>query len=160
MYILGTSNLETIELDPLVLENFTISGCSKLRSLAITHSSVEVSHSFYLIFLLNKEVLTRRFRFYFVFCVVVVLSTFGLSSFYRRLVSRRFINIWFVVVWFVVVIYTFSLSSFYRCGIVRRLVVVFYLCGSDSDKEDRFDSSKISNYVVNIYIEELKLQIF
>ena len=35
-------------------------------------------------------------------------------------------------------------------GIVRRLVIVFYLCGSDSDKEDRFDPSKISNYVVNM----------
>ena len=28
--------------------------------------------------------------------------------------------------------------------------MVFYLCGSDSDKEDRFDPSKISNYVVNM----------
>ena len=57
LYILGIPNLETIELGPLVLENFTISGCSKLRSLALTHSYVEVLHSFYFIFLLNKEVL-------------------------------------------------------------------------------------------------------
>ena len=35
-------NLETIELGPLVLEYFSISGCSKLRSLALTHSFVEV----------------------------------------------------------------------------------------------------------------------
>ena len=35
-------NLETIELGPLVLKNFLIRGCSKLRSLALTHSSVEV----------------------------------------------------------------------------------------------------------------------
>ena len=45
---------------------------------------------------------------YFVFCVVVVLSTFGLSSFYRR-------------------------------GAVRRLVAAFYLCISDSDKQDKFN---------------------
>ena len=81
LYRLGIPNLQTIELGPLVLENFTISGCSKLRSLTLTHSFVEVLHSFYFIFLLNKEVLTRRFMFYFVFCVVIVLSTFGLSSF-------------------------------------------------------------------------------
>ena len=67
-----------------------------------------------------------------------------MTSFYRRLVCRRFIDVWFVVV-----SSTFSLSSFYRRGIVYRLVVVFYLCGSDSDKEDIFDS-KMSNYVVNM----------
>ena len=42
LYILGIPNLETIELGPLVLQNFTIQGCSKLKSLALTHSSVEV----------------------------------------------------------------------------------------------------------------------
>ena len=35
-------NLETIELGPLVLEYFSIRVCPKLRSLALTHSSVEV----------------------------------------------------------------------------------------------------------------------
>ena len=44
--------------------------------------------------------------FYFVFCVVIVLSTFGLSS--------------------------FSLSSaLLRRGVVRRLVAAFYPCESD-----------------------------
>ena len=33
----------------------------------------------------------RRFRFYFVFWVVIVLSTFGLSSFYRRNVVRHLV---------------------------------------------------------------------
>ena len=42
LYLSNIPNLETIELGPLVLEYFTISGCSKLRSLALTHSSVEV----------------------------------------------------------------------------------------------------------------------
>ena len=41
LYLSDIPNLETIELGPL-LENFTISGCSKLRSLALTHSYVEV----------------------------------------------------------------------------------------------------------------------
>ena len=77
--------------------------------------------------------LQRRFRFYFVFCVVI-LSTFGLSSFYRCLVCRRFIDIWFVIV-----LSTFGLSSLYLRGVVHRIVTVFYLCGSDSDRQDRFD---------------------
>ena len=72
-------------------------------------------------------VLLQIFRFYFVFCVIIVLSTFGLSSFYRR-------------------------------GVVRHLIAVFYLCGGDSDKQDIFDQSKISNYG-HKYVEELKLQI-
>ena len=42
LYLEDIPNLETIELVPLVLEDFTISGCSKLRSLALTHSSIEV----------------------------------------------------------------------------------------------------------------------
>ena len=46
---------------------------------------------FSLIFLFNKVVLLRIFMFYFVFCVVVVLSTFGLLSFYRYDFVRRLI---------------------------------------------------------------------
>ena len=42
LYLLDIPNLETIELGPLVLEYFTIRVCPKLRSLALTHSSVEV----------------------------------------------------------------------------------------------------------------------
>ena len=61
-------------------------------------------------------VLPRKFRFYFVFCIVVVLLKFGLSSFYRR-------------------------------GVVRRLVIAFYLCVGDSDKQNRFDQSNISSSV-------------
>ena len=60
-------------------------------------------------------VIPLRFKFYFVFCVVVVLSTFGFSS-------------------------------FYRCGVVCRLVVMFYRCESDLDRQNRFNQSKISNY--------------
>ena len=60
-------------------------------------------------------VIPLRFKFYFVFCVVVVLSTFGLSS-------------------------------FYQCGVVCRLVVMFYRCESDLDRQNRFKQSKISNY--------------
>ena len=42
------------------------------------------------------------------------------------------------------------MSSFYRHGVVRRLVVTFYLCGGDSDRQDIFDQSKISNYDLNM----------
>ena len=73
-------------------------------------------------------VLLQRFRFYFIFCIFVVLSTFGFLS-------------------------------VYRCGVVCHLVTMFYLCGGDSDKQDRFDQLKISNYGRQ-YIEELELQIF
>ena len=46
-----------------------------------------------------KVVLQRRFMFYFVFfSVIVVLSTFDLSSFYRCLTCRTFIGVWFIVV--------------------------------------------------------------
>ena len=36
------------------------------------------SQSLYFVFLLNKVVFPRIFRFYLIFCVIVVLSTFGL----------------------------------------------------------------------------------
>ena len=42
LYLLDIPNLETIELGPLVLDYFAIRVCPKLRSLALTHSSVEV----------------------------------------------------------------------------------------------------------------------
>ena len=67
-------------------------------------------------------VLSHRFRFYFVFCVVVVLSTFDLSS---VLLQR---------------------------GAIYHLVAVFYLCDDDSNRQNRFDQSKISNYVCQ-YVE-------
>ena len=35
-------------------------------------------------------VLSQIFKFYFAFCITIVLSTFGLSSFYRRLVCDLF----------------------------------------------------------------------
>ena len=71
---------------------------------------------------------------------------FVLLSFYRRLVCRRFINVWFVI-------------SLLRRYVIRWLVVAFYLCKGDSDRQDRFDRSKISNYGRR-YVEELELQIF
>ena len=63
LFLLAIPNLETIELGPLVLKNFTISGCSKLRSLALTHSSVEVldlSNSPELMF--QREILPSKLR--------------------------------------------------------------------------------------------------
>ena len=76
-------------------------------------------------------VIPLRFMFYFVFCVIVVLSTFDLSSFYQHLVCRR----------------------------LCYDVVSVYLCDDNSDKQDIFDQSKISNYDRQ-YIKELELQIF
>ena len=61
-------------------------------------------------------VIPQRSGFYFVLCVVIVLSTFGLSS----VLLRR--------------------------GVVRCLVAAFYPCEDDSDRQDIFDESKISNY--------------
>ena len=64
-----------------------------------------------------------------------------LSSFYRRLS-------------------TFGLSSpLLRCGAIYCLVATFYLCEDDSDMQDKFDQSKISNYG-HFNIEELELLIF
>ena len=74
-------------------------------------------------------VISRRFRFYFIFRVVVVLLMFGLSS---TLLQRY---------------------------VVRRLVAAFYPYEDDSDKQNIFDQSKISNYS-HQYVEKLKLRIF
>ena len=52
----------------------------------------------------------------------------------------------------------FGLSSFYQYSVVHRSAAVFYLCGGNSDRQERFDQSKISNYSRQ-YVE-LKLQIF
>ena len=75
-------------------------------------------------------------------------------SFYRHLICHRFIDFWFVVV-----LSTFCLSSFYQHSTVRRLVTAYYLCGGDSDRQDKFDQSKISNYSRQ-YVKELELKIF
>ena len=56
-----------------------------------------------------------------------------LSSLYQRLVYRRFIIVWFVI-------------NLLRRDVVRRLVTTFYLCEDDSDNQDIFDQSNISNY--------------
>ena len=53
------------------------------------------SEYFYFVFLFNKVVSPRRFMFYFIFCVVVVLSMFGLSSFYRPLVCCWLVTTWY-----------------------------------------------------------------
>ena len=45
-----------------------------------------------------------------------------------------------------------------RCSTVRRFIATFYLCEGDSDKQNKFDRSKISNYNRQ-YVEELKLQL-
>ena len=57
---------------------------------------------------------------------------------------------------FAVVLSLFGLSSFYRRGTVRHLVVTVYLCEDDSNRQDIFDQSKISNYN-HQYIEEPEL---
>ena len=93
-------------------------------------------------------VLPRIFKFYFIFCVAI-LSTFGLSSFYRCFVCRHFIDIWFVVL-----LSTFGL--FYRRGDVRRFIVTFYLCVSNSNRQNKFDQLNISNYSCQ-YVKELEL---
>ena len=74
--------------------------------------------SIYFIFLLNKVVLPRRFRFHLVFCVVIVLSQFGLLPSYY--------SVWFVI-------------GLLRRGVVCRLIAAFYLCGGDLDKKNEFD---------------------
>ena len=56
---------------------------------------------------------------------------------------HRFIDVWFVF-------------NFLRHGVVHRLVAAFYLCDDDSDRQNKFDQSKISNYGCQ-YIEELEL---
>ena len=58
----------------------------------------------------------QRFKFYFVFCVIVLLSTFGL------------------------------LLALLRCGSIRHLIAVFYSCEGNSNRQGRFDQSNISNY--------------
>ena len=40
----------------------------------------------------------------------------------------------------------FGLSSFNRRDVVRHLIVIFYLYEGDSNKQDIFDPSKMSNY--------------
>ena len=52
----------------------------------------------------------------------------------RCLVFRHFIDIWFVI-------------SLLRRGVVRCLVTTFYPCEGDSDRKDKFDHLKISNYM-------------
>ena len=79
----------------------------------------------------------RRLWFYLIFCVVIILSAFGLSSSYY--------NFWFAV-------------SLLRRGDVCRLVAEFYLCGSDLDRQNGFDQSKISNYSLQ-YVEDIQITI-
>ena len=43
-----------------------------------------------------------------------------------------------------------------RCRVIRHLVAAFYLYEGDSNKQDRFDQSKTSNYG-HQYVEELEL---
>ena len=62
--------------------------------------------------------------------------------YFAFLCCRRFIDVWFVV-------------GLLRRGIIRRLVAIFYLCGDDSDRQNRSNPSKISNYGYQ-YIEELE----
>ena len=51
----------------------------------------------------------------------------------------------------------FGLSStLLRRGVVRHLVTRFYPCESDSNRQNIFDQSKISNYGCQ-YVEELEL---
>ena len=61
-------------------------------------------------------VIHKDFRFYLFFV---------LSSFYRRLVYRHLIDIWFVV-------------DLLQCGIIDRFVAILYLY-LDSDRQNIFD---------------------
>ena len=67
-----------------------------------------------------------------------------LSSFYRRLVCRLLIDVWFVVV----LVTRYCSSS--CCDIL-------FVWGQ-LDTQDRFAQAKISNYGIQ-YVEELKLHI-
>ena len=67
------------------------------------------------------------------------------------LCCHRFISFWFVFV----LLRRLVCCRLVRRGAIRRLIVAFYLCGDDLDKQSRFDQSKISNYYY-WYIEELK----
>ena len=71
-------------------------------------------------------VILRRFRFYLVFYVVVILLTFNLSFIATLGLSLACYN----VVFFVVLLWRFT-------------------CGGDLDKQNGFDQSKISNYSRN-----------
>ena len=79
-------------------------------------------------------VILRKFRFYFIFYVSVVLSTFDLLL--------------FIDVWFVIILSTVGLSSFYQHDVVRRLVIMFYPYRDDSRKLVIFDHQ---------YVEKLEL---
>ena len=61
-------------------------------------------------------VILRKFRFYFIFYIIVILLTFGLSL------------------------------ALLRCGVIRLFITMFYPCESDLNKQNRFDPSNISNY--------------
>ena len=54
-------------------------------------------------------------------------------------------------VWFIV--------DMLRRGVVRRLIATLYLYKSDSNRQNEFDQSKISNYDGQ-YVEELESKIF
>ena len=65
-----------------------------------------------------------------------------------------------VTIWFVDILLLHSVGvALLRFGVVHRLVAMLYLLGDDSDRQNKFDQSKISNYERQ-YIEELKSYIF
>ena len=61
-------------------------------------------------------VILLKFRFYFIFCIVIVLSTFSL------------------------------LLTLLRYSVIRYFIVPFYLYEDDSNRQNIFDQSNISNY--------------
>ena len=56
----------------------------------------------------------------------------------------------FYFIFYVVDLSMLGLTSFYRHSTIRHIVVAFYLCEDDSDKQDRFNQSNITNYVVSV----------
>ena len=37
-------------------------------------------------------------------------------------------------------------SALLQCVVVRRLIIIFYSCEGDSDRQDKFDQTNILNY--------------
>ena len=85
---------------------------------------------FLLFYCLIKLSFPKRFRFYIFFF----------------LCCRHYIDVWFVV-------------RLLRRNVVRCLVVTFYMCRGDSDKQNGSDQFTISIYG-HQYVKELELQIF
>ena len=74
--------------------------------------------SFYQFIMEKKVIILLRFGFYLIFCDFVILL--------QRLV----------------------LYCLVKCFVYYRLIVAFYLCVSNSNRQNIFDKTKITNYIM------------